>query len=105
MRARVTQAIINGFGRFVKSDIAQNFARDLKSLRVVWNWIYCTLYVWMCVWAVLNHPETVTTAITVTGGVVSVIFTGYVLTKAYEKTRNGICPPAPPAATEDNPDA
>ena len=39
-----------------KSDFAQNVARDLKSLRVIWSWIYCALYVWMCVWATLYSP-------------------------------------------------
>lgn len=43
----------------------------------------------MCIWTVLHHPDSVSTAITVTGGVVSVIFTGYVMTKAYEKVKNG----------------
>ncbi|MBI4395897.1 MAG: hypothetical protein HY548_02295 [Elusimicrobia bacterium] len=74
-------------GRMVRSDFAQNAARDLKSLRALWNWIYMALYVWVSVWAVLHHPDAVPTVVTVTGGVVSVIFTGYVLTKTYEKVR------------------
>lgn len=72
-----------------QSDLAQNAIRDLKSLRALWNWIYMTLYVWICVWSVLHYPEAVTTIVTVTGGVVSVIFSGYVLTKTYEKIKNG----------------
>jgi len=72
-----------------KSDIVQNLMRDLKSLRALWNWIYMGLYVWVCVWATLYHPDYLTTVITVTGSVVSIIFTGYVLSKAYEKAKNG----------------
>lgn len=88
----------------VKSDFAQNLARDIKSLRALWNWLYLALYAWICVWAVLHHPESVNTAITVTGSVVSVIFTGYVLTKTYEKTRKGSGPVAPAAAAEEESD-
>jgi hypothetical protein len=91
----------------VKSDFAQNVARDIKSLRALWNWLYLALYAWICVWAVLHYPETISTAITVTGGVVSVIFTGYVTTKTYEKTRNGNGSNAtsPSTIVEDYPDA
>lgn len=71
------------------SDLAKNFIRDLKSLRALWNWVYMALYVWICVWTVLYHPDVIATVITVTGGVVSVIFSGYVLSKAYEKIKNG----------------
>ena len=46
-----------------------------------------TLYIWMCIWTVLYHPQAIPTALTVTGSVISVIFTGYVCSKAYEKTR------------------
>jgi hypothetical protein len=105
VKPNARQSIFRFAANLVKSDFAQNLARDIKSLRALWNWLYLGLYAWICIWAVLHHPETISTAITVTGGVVSVIFTGYVTTKAYEKTRNGKCPPAPPAATEDNPDA
>lgn len=105
MKANLVQSIFCFGARLVKSDFAQNLARDIKSLRALWNWLYLALYAWICVWAVLYHPETISTAITVTGGVVSVIFTGYVLTKTYEKTRNGSSSSTPTVATEDNPDA
>lgn len=72
-----------------RSDLVQNILRDFKSLRALWNWLYMALYAWMCIWTILYHPESVSTAITVTGGVVSVIFTGYVMTKTYEKIKNG----------------
>ncbi len=71
------------------SDLAQNLIRDLKSLRALWNWIYMALYVWICVWTVLHHPDAIPTVVTVTGGVVSVIFSGYVLSRTYEKVKNG----------------
>lgn len=72
-----------------RSDLAQNIIRDLKSLRALWNWIYMALYVWICVWTVLHHADAIPTVVTVTGGVVSVIFSGYVLSRAYEKVKNG----------------
>ena len=72
----------------VRSDFAQNLARDFKSLRTLWNWIYMALYVWISVYAVRTYPDAISTVVTVTGGVVSVIFTGYVFTKTYEKTRS-----------------
>ncbi len=72
-----------------RSDLAQNLIRDLKSLRSLWNWIFMALYVWVCVWSVLFYPDVIPTVITVTGGVVSVIFSGYVLSRAYEKVKNG----------------
>jgi len=72
-----------------RSDLAQNLIRDLKSLRSLWNWIFMALYVWVCVWTVLYHPDVIPTVITVTGGVVSVIFSGYVFSRTYEKVKNG----------------
>jgi hypothetical protein len=75
------------FAGLVKSDFAQNLSRDFKSLRALWNWFYLALYAWICVWAVLHYPDSINTAITVTGSVVSVIFTGYVATRSYEKAR------------------
>jgi uncharacterized membrane protein len=77
------------FAETAKSDVVQNAARDMKSLRALWNWVYMALYVWICVWSVLHYPETIPTVVTATAGVVSVIFTGYVLSKTYEKVKNG----------------
>lgn len=84
-----------------RSDLAQNLMRDLKSMRALWNWIYMALYVWICVWAVLHHPDVIPTVITVTGGVVSVIFSGYVLSRAYEKVKNGNGNGHPPNGEEN----
>lgn len=72
----------------IKMDFIQNIIRDLKSLRAVWNYFYLALYGFLCIWTALRAPEHLSTAITVTGGIVSVVFTGYVLSKAYEK-KNG----------------
>lgn len=88
--------------RTLRSDLAQNLIRDLKSLRALWNWIYMALYVWICVWTVLYHPSAISTVVTVTGSVVSVIFTGYVLSTTYEKVKNGNCKPQYPAAGGEN---
>ena len=67
--------------QLVKSDFAQNLARDLKSLRAGWTHVYLTIYAYIAVWSVHHFPEAVPTVVTVTGGVVSAIFAGYVLTK------------------------
>jgi hypothetical protein len=84
---QIPQKLWQWFAGLVDSDFAKNLARDFKSLRSLWNWIYMALYVWICVMTVLHHPQAIPTAITVTGSVISVIFTGYVLSKTYEKIR------------------
>lgn len=86
---RIRRLTLSLARRTAKSDLAQNLIRDLKSLRALWNWVYMALYVWICVWTVLHHPDVIPTVVTVTGGVVSVIFSGYVLSKTYEKIKNG----------------
>jgi len=86
---RIKRLTLSLARKTAKSDLIQNLLRDLKSLRALWNGLYLALYVFLCIWTALHHPEHLATAITVTGGVVSVIFTGYVLTKAYEKVKNG----------------
>ena len=93
------QAATKALGGIVDNDFARNVARDMKSLRALWNWIYMALYVWICVWTVLYHPNAISTVVTVTGSVVSVIFTGYVMSKSYEKVRGGyyqLRQPTPP---------
>ena len=102
---RLVQFAVSAAGKAVKMDFAKNLARDIKSLRALWNWIYMSLYLWICVYAVLYHPETIPTAITVTGGVVSVIFTGYVCTKTYEKVKNGHSRPSTAASPEEEGEA
>jgi len=83
---RLTLALARNTAR---SDLAQNLIRDLKSMRALWNVLYLALYVFLCIWTALHYPEHLGTAITVTGGVVSVIFSGYVMSRAYEKVKNG----------------
>ncbi|MCX5786042.1 MAG: hypothetical protein NTX59_10165 [Elusimicrobia bacterium] len=61
--------------------------RDISA--AITYYVYLALYVFLCVWTALYHPEHLSTAITVTGGIVSVVFAGYVLTKTYEKVKNG----------------
>jgi len=86
---RIRRLTLSFARKTLKSDFAQNLMRDLKSLRTLWNWLYMALYAWICIWTVLYHPDAISTVVTITGGVVSVIFTGYVLTKTYEKVKNG----------------
>jgi len=100
---RIPQRLWQWLLSLVQSDFAKNLARDFKSLRSLWNWIYMTLYVWTVVMTVLFHPQAIPTALTVTGSVISVIFTGYVFSKTYEKTRmrNPAIPCAPAAGTSE----
>lgn len=86
---RIKRLTLSLARKTARSDLAQNLIRDFKSLRALWNALYLALYVFLCVWTALNHPEHLSTAISVTGGVVSVIFSGYVLSKTYEKIKNG----------------
>ena len=95
------QAAAKAFGGIINNDFARNVARDMMSLRALWNWIYMALYVWICIWTVLYHPNAISTVVTVTGSVVSVIFTGYVMSKSYEKVRNGYDQPRQPAPPGD----
>ena len=74
--------------KVIKSDFIQNYIRDLKSLRSLWNWIIGILYVWMCIYSVLYYESAVGTVVTVTGGLMSVIFTNYVWSSYLEK-KNG----------------
>mgnify|MGYP001438198966 CR=1 FL=1 len=85
---RIKRLTIKFARQTIKTDFIQNIIRDLKSLRAVWNYFYLALYAFLCVWTAFKNPEHLSTAITVTGGIVSVVFTGYVLSKAYEK-KNG----------------
>lgn len=86
---RIKRLTIKLARKTIKTDFIQNIIRDLKSLRAVWNYFYLALYAFLCVWTAFKHPEHLSTAITVTGGIVSVVFTGYVLSKTYEK-KNGL---------------
>ena len=65
--------------------MAQNFSRDIKSLRSLFNWIYLILYVWLVWYSVTRYKESIPTALTCTASIVSVIFSGYVFSKTYEK--------------------
>jgi len=98
---RIKRLTLSLARKTARSDLAQNLIRDLKSMRALWNWIYMALYVWICVWTVLYHPNAISTVVTVTGSVVSVIFTGYVMSKSYEKVRNGYCQPREPLSQGD----
>lgn len=86
---RIKRLTLSLARKTARSDIIQNVLRDLKSLRAMWNWLYLALYVYLCVWVALHHPDHLSTALTVTGGIVSVVFTGYVFSKTYEKIKNG----------------
>lgn len=58
---------------------------DLKSLRGLWCWVYLGLYPWLIAYCVTHFPGSVNTAITVSGGLVGTIFSGYVVSRSLEK--------------------
>ena len=60
--------------------------QDFKSLRGLWCWIYLTFYPLLVIYCVTHFPGSVNTAITVTGGVVGTIFSGYVISRSIEKS-------------------
>lgn len=71
---------------FQRADFVQNLLRDLKSLKALWSHIYLALYAWLVVWSTLKRPEAIQTIVTVTGGVVSAVFAGYVFSRR-QRTR------------------
>lgn len=83
---------------------AENAMRDFRSLRALWNWIYLTLYVFLCVWTAFYYPAALSTAIVTTGTLVGAIFTVYVASRTYEKVvkmKNGFKKPVKPRSSED----
>lgn len=83
---------------------AENFMRDFRSLRALWNWIYLALYIFLCIWAALFYPQALATAIVTTGTIVGAIFTVYVASRTYEKVvkmKNGFKKPVKPRSPED----
>lgn len=84
------KTIINKIFSWFKKELIEffsNFSRDIRSLRSILNWIYCFFYLWLVHYCVKNSPASMDTAIVTTGSVVSIIFTSYVFSKSYEKTR------------------
>lgn len=61
--------------------VITELGKDLTSLRATWAWIYLALFAFLAIYGAFKVHEAFGTIITVTGGVVSVIFSGYVLTK------------------------
>lgn len=55
--------------------------KDFTSLRATWNWVYLALYVFLALYGAFEVKEAFSTIVTVTGGVVSVLFTNYVFGK------------------------
>ena len=68
-----------------KSDIILNITRDLKSQRVLWTYFTGILYAFVIVFGVITYPECLDTAIQVTGGVLTLVFGGYVFSKQSDK--------------------
>lgn len=84
------KSIINKIFEWLKKELVEffsNFSKDIRSLRSILNWIYCFFYLWLVHYCVKNSPASMDTAIITTGSVVSIIFTSYVFSKSYEKTR------------------
>ena len=76
---------------------ANNFMRDMRSMKSLFNYLYLLLYMYLCVWGALYHAkDSLNTAIITTGGIVSSIFMAYVWSTTKEKM-NGVGPKVPPA--------
>ena len=65
----------------------QTFLRKLKSHRVIWCWIYLSLYVWMAIYAILKYPASVNTVIVTTGSMCATIISIYICGSSYENTK------------------
>jgi hypothetical protein len=69
--------------------------KDMTSHRLMWNYIYMALYVFIAMWLTLFNAEHCGNAVIITtGGVVSAIFTNVVWSKTLEKknkeTKNAV---------------
>lgn len=73
---------------------------DFKSLRGLWCWVYLAFYPLLVVYCITHFPGSVNTAITVTGGVVGTIFSGYVISRSIEKNAEAKATAAAPAVKE-----
>lgn len=81
-------------------EFADNLMRDMRSLKALFNYVYLSLYVFLCVWAALYYgKDHLGTAIMTTGGIVGTIFTVYVWGQNKEKEMT-IRSPYPTAAPE-----
>jgi len=72
--------------------VFEGFTRDLSESRVILNWMYCFAYLALIFYCAVNNPASHNAAIYTTGGIVSTIFTVYILGSSYEKVqkmRNG----------------
>jgi hypothetical protein len=68
--------------------ILKNHINSLQSLRVVLNWIFCFLYIWVVIYAVIHYESSVNTAIVSTAATVNIIFTNYVISKHIKNNKN-----------------
>jgi len=97
----IGSSVVAWFGKRSYS-LIETFVKDLHSLRVVWNWVYLSLHVWTSIWLVLFYAEKCgNTVLTINGGLISVIFTGYVVTTYLEK-KNGMRTAAKPLELTDD---
>src|SRR3972149_5357638 len=82
--------VISAAGAFWNSDWTQNTLRDMKSIRILTKVAYTIFYFWLVAYCVKHNPNSMNTAITITGGILGTIIAGYMATKTYEKvTING----------------
>lgn len=94
------KAVLDKIKGASQSDFIRNVIRDMKSTRSLWCWVYLALYVWIAAWALTHRPQAARTVVSVTGGLASCIFTGYVFSKSFEK-RHRIGTYAPPAGASE----
>jgi 4-hydroxybenzoate polyprenyltransferase len=80
---------------------AHHLLDELGHHRTVINWVFMFLYIWVVVYSVKHYPESVTTAITVTGGLVTAIFTNYVWSRHMDSKNPVVQPPVPVQGQDD----
>ena len=63
------------------------FFRELREHKTILAWIYSLFYIGLVTYCIITNPATMSKAIEVTGGVVTIIFTSYVTSDAYIKVK------------------
>ena len=85
---RVLETLMQKSSKIIHSDFCKNVGRDMKSTRVTVLWLTITFYFLLVTYAIIHYSDSANTAITITGGLVSVVFTNYVFSKTTEKKLN-----------------
>jgi hypothetical protein len=81
----VQKFLVKCWKLFVAWDPIKNFIDDLSSLRALWCWIFLTLFLVSFTFIVYTNPTAHEAALMILGGMVSWIFSNYVISNSMEK--------------------